>query len=223
MSQAISFRNVHKVFPGAEETIALKGMSFEIPKGSIAALYGPSGSGKSTVLNIASGMDTVTEGEVFVGQTILNNLSAQELTLFRRKHMGFVFQAYNLFPALSAVENVEMISLLQGISPSLARTAAVQALEKVGLSHRLNHKPSELSGGQQQRVAVARSIASKPDILFADEPTANLDSTTAVALIDLLFQLNKEHGTTILFSTHDEQILSRVQKLFKIKDGEILD
>lgn len=221
MSKKITFTKVKKIFNEAENLVALNDVSFTIDAGSIVALYGPSGSGKSTILNIASGMDQPTSGDVFIDDDKISSFSAADLTLYRRKNIGFVFQSYNLFPSLSAVENVEVISLLNGASASEAREKALKALQSVGLENRSSHKPSELSGGQQQRVAVARSIASNPHVLFADEPTANLDSHTAIALIDLLFELNRIHGTTIVFSTHDPQILTRVSRLIRIKDGEI--
>ncbi len=170
---------------------------------------------------MASGMDRPTKGEVYIGEDCISKYSPAELTLFRRQNMGFIFQSFNLFSSLSAVENVEIISLLNGRPAKEAREQALTSLEKVGLKDRVNHLPNQLSGGQQQRVAVARAIASNPHVLFADEPTANLDSQTALALIDSLFELNKLHGTTILFSTHDPQVLERVPRLIKIKDGMI--
>ena len=221
MSKKISFRNVTKIFDGAEKTVALKSIDFEISAGSIAALYGPSGSGKSTILNIASGMDLPSSGQVYIGDDLISELNASQLTLYRRENIGFIFQSYNLFPSLSAVENVEMIELLNGKNPTEVRKKSIEALEKVGLKDRIHYFPNQLSGGQQQRVAVARAIASNPHILFADEPTANLDSQTALSLIDLLFDLNQYHKTTILFSTHDSNILTRVPNLIKIKDGAI--
>jgi putative ABC transport system ATP-binding protein len=222
MSKRISFTKVKKIYPDAGNFVALNDVSFTIDAGSIVALYGPSGSGKSTILNIASGMDQPSTGEVFIADDKISSFSAQELTLYRRENIGFVFQSYNLFPSLTAVENVEIISVLNGVSAEDARSQATLALQRVGLGNKINHRPSELSGGQQQRVAVARSIASNPHILFADEPTANLDSHTAISLIDLLFELNQTHGTTIVFSTHDPQILTRVPRQIRVKDGQIL-
>jgi putative ABC transport system ATP-binding protein len=223
MSKKLIFTKVKKVFAEAEDLVVLHDISFTIEAGSIVALYGPSGSGKSTILNIASGMDQPTSGEVYIDQDKISSFNASQLTFYRRKHIGFVFQSYNLFPSLSAVENVELIALLNGVPAKEARDKAMTALKNVGLGDRTQHRPSELSGGQQQRVAVARSIASNPDILFADEPTANLDSQTAISLIELLFDLNKTYGTTIVFSTHDSQILTRVPRLIKLKDGYIVN
>lgn len=221
MSKKITFTKVKKIFAEAENFVALNDISFTIEAGSVVALYGPSGSGKSTILNIASGMDQPTSGDVFIAEDKISKFSAHELTLYRRENIGFVFQSYNLFPSLSAVENVELISVLNGVSADKAREQALLALKRVGLENRSYHRPNELSGGQQQRVAVARSIASNPHVLFADEPTANLDSQTAISLIDLLFELNQIHGTTIVFSTHDPQILTRVPRLIRVKDGQV--
>jgi putative ABC transport system ATP-binding protein len=221
MSKNIIFKEVRKVFSGAENLVALSDISFTIPAGTVAALYGPSGSGKSTILNIASGMDHPTSGDVYLGEDKISQFSSTDLVLYRRKNIGFVFQSFNLFPSLSAVENVELISLVNQVPARLARESALAALKSVGLENRVGHLPSQLSGGQQQRVAVARSIASNPHILFADEPTANLDSQTAILLIELFFELNRIHGTTIVFSTHDPQILSRNLTLIPIKDGRI--
>ncbi len=222
MANKIVFRNVTKVFSGAVLFEALKSISFEVASSGVAALYGPSGSGKSSILNLASGLDRPTKGEVLIGDQLISDLSGHDLTLFRRFHVGFIFQNYNLFPSLTALENVEMIDLLRGTPEETARAQAIVALEQVGLGDRLNNRPGELSGGQQQRVAVARAIASKPSVLFADEPTANLDSTTAKMLIDLFFALNEKMGTTVLFSTHDKSIISRVPQLIEVKDGELI-
>lgn len=220
MSKEIILDGVDKVYQKAESVTVLKNVTFKIKAGDIATLYGPSGSGKSTILNIVSGLDYPTKGRVLLGPEIISNLSAAELTLFRRKHVGFIFQNYNLFSGLSAVENVELISLLNGVEEKVARAEAEAALEKVGLRDRIHHHPGELSGGQQQRVAVARAIASKPSILFADEPTANLDSQTAKSIIELLFDLNRTVGTTILFSTHDNNIIEKVHTIIRVKDGQ---
>ncbi len=222
MSKNVILDSVSKVYKKSEPVTVLKSVSVKIKAGSIASLYGPSGSGKSTILNLASGLDYPTQGDIYLGEELISKMSAQELTVFRRRHIGFIFQSYNLFAGLSALENVEIISLLNGVDPKLAREQAFLALEKVGLKARQHYSPSELSGGQQQRVAVARAIASRPSIIFADEPTANLDSQTAKSIIDLLFELNHDIGTTILFSTHDENIIEKVGSVIRIKDGEIL-
>jgi putative ABC transport system ATP-binding protein len=222
MSREIVLDQVNKVYQKNEPVTVLNNVSFKIKASDIATLYGPSGSGKSTILNLASGLDLPTEGSIFLGSDRISAFDAHKLTIFRRQNIGFIFQGYNLFGGLSALENVEIISLLNGVDPAEARRAAAEALEKVGLKERQNHFPAELSGGQQQRVAVARAIASKPSVLFADEPTANLDSHTAQSIIELLFELNRSIGTTILFSTHDPNIIEKVHTIIKIKDGEII-
>lgn len=222
MSKDIILDSVNKVYKKSEPITVLKSVSLKVKAGTVASLYGPSGSGKSTILNLASGLDHPTNGSIYVGEELISVMNPQELTIFRRRNIGFIFQGYNLFSGLSAIENVEIISLLNGVNPKLAREEAALALEKVGLGHRKQYSPSELSGGQQQRVAVARAIASKPSVIFADEPTANLDSYTAKTIISLLFDLNQTAGATILFSTHDPTIIEQVSLVIKVKDGEIL-
>jgi putative ABC transport system ATP-binding protein len=222
MSKEINFDGIGKVFGKSEPVTVLDNVSFKVKAGDIATLYGPSGSGKSTILNLASGLDYPTRGKIILGTEVISGLSPHEMTLFRRKNIGFIFQNYNLFGGLNAIENVEIISLLNGVDRDVARNMAIAALEKVGLKDRQHHRPGELSGGQQQRVAVARAIASSPSILFADEPTANLDSHTAKSIIELLLELNREHGTTILFSTHDNNIIEKVNTVIKVKDGNLI-
>ena len=212
---------VSKIYAGASVVKALDRVDFELPRGAFAAIVGPSGSGKSTLLHIASGLDSPSQGEVILGGESLFKLSARELSRFRLNKIGFVFQAYNLFPVLSAVENVEFSSLARGDSSSTSRKRAMLALEKVGLSDRAHFFPNQLSGGQQQRVAVARALASEPQVIFADEPTANLDSQTAHQLIDLFQNLNREFGVTFLFSTHDSKIVDRVSLKLTMQDGRL--
>ncbi|RYG56466.1 ABC transporter ATP-binding protein, partial [bacterium] len=204
------------------QTPVVKGVSFQLHAGDFAALIGPSGSGKTTLLNLASGLDQPTSGEILCGGSRLDQLSASELTRFRADHVGFVFQAYNLFPVLTAVENVEYTSLIRGDSATEARARAREALDAVGLADKEHSIPSQLSGGQQQRVAVARSLATRPQLIFADEPTANLDTVTAQSLIELFEKLNRERGTTFLFSTHDSRIVERVKRRLYVQDGAIL-
>lgn len=185
-------------------------------------LMGPSGSGKTTLLNLASGLDHVSLGRIRVDNFDISRLSDRELCQFRREKLGFVFQAYNLFPALTAVENVEYTSLIRGESRKAARERAIQALEDVGLADKLNSFPSRLSGGQQQRVAVARALATHAKIIFADEPTANLDSKTAFQLIDMFEHLNRSHHVSFLFSTHDPRLVDRAHQKIEIRDGELV-
>jgi len=201
---------------------ALNGVSFTFARGSFAALVGPSGSGKTTLMNLASGLDRPTLGKIEVADQIISDMSQVELCKFRRTHIGFVFQAYNLFPSLNAIENVEFTSLIRGDDSVSSKNRAIQALKTVGLQDKLKSYPHQLSGGQQQRVAVARALATQPDIIFADEPTANLDSKTAQQLIDLFEFLHLEKKATFLFSTHDHRLLHRVQFQIQIEDGRIL-
>lgn len=200
---------------------ALDGVDLEIKPGEFLAIAGPSGSGKSTLLNLIGALDTPTGGEVIVDGQSLSGMSDADLAKLRRDRIGFVFQAYNLIPVLSALENVEYVMQLQGQSVSKRREAATKILREVGLGDMLDRRPVELSGGQQQRVAVARAIAAQPAIVLADEPTANLDSTTGVQLLEMMQRLNKEHGTTFVFSTHDPEVMERASRLVRLRDGKI--
>lgn len=220
-SAVLQFKNVSREYPGEIAVVAVKDVSFTLERGSFSALVGPSGSGKTTLLNLASGLDRPTHGEIKIGGHSISALNQSELSEFRRKHVGFVFQAYNLFPVLTALENVEFTSLIRGDDAKQARTRAQQALQQVGLASKLNSLPGQLSGGQQQRVAVARALATQPEIIFADEPTANLDSQTAMELIELFERMNQELGVTFLFSTHDHQLVQRVKTRIEMKDGQL--
>lgn len=208
-------------YPGEVPVVAVDDVSFHLPRGAFAAVLGPSGSGKTTLLNLASGLDQATTGRIRIAGQDVGKLGQTALCEFRRRHLGFIFQAYNLFPVLSAVENVEFTSLIRGDSPAEARKRAQEALGLVGLGHKLDARPTQLSGGQQQRVAVARALASQPDIIFADEPTANLDSKTAVSLIELFEKLNSELGVTFFFSTHDQKLADRVKTRLAMCDGKL--
>ncbi len=217
----LEFKNVSRFYPGPNTVPAVSHFSLKVYAGDFTALVGPSGSGKSTLLNLASGLDHPSEGEVWISGINLAELSQSQACELRRKHIGFVFQAYNLFPVLNAVENVEYTSLIRGDPPKIARSRAVEAMEVVGLADKLNSIPSELSGGQQQRVAVARALATQPDIIFADEPTANLDSQSALQLIELFEKINRELKATFFFSTHDQRLVDRVRKCITVQDGKI--
>jgi putative ABC transport system ATP-binding protein len=223
MEQAtvLKFVNVEKIFPGAPPVHAVNKVSLEIHRGDFAALIGPSGSGKSTMLNLAAGLDVPTHGTVTIGGKTVGGLSQAAMCELRREKLGFIFQSYNLFPVLTAVENAEYTCLIRGESKEAARAKAVKALEAVGLGDKQHRYPTELSGGQQQRVAVARALATEPDFILADEPTANLDSKTAQQLIDLFEELNRKLGVTFLFSTHDLHLVSRVRRKLEMHDGEL--
>jgi putative ABC transport system ATP-binding protein len=200
---------------------ALRGVSLTVEKGEFMALAGPSGSGKTTLLNIIGGIDAASSGEVKVDGRALGGMSRNELADLRRDRIGFVFQAYNLVPVLTASENAAYVLELRGV-PAAERRARVKALfERMGLGGFLDSKPLKMSGGQQQRVAVARAIVAEPAVVLADEPTANLDQATGAALIDLMRELNRERGTTVIFSTHDPMVLSRAERVVRLVDGQI--
>lgn len=216
------FDKVSRVYPGSPPVVALHNVSFELRQGAFAVLIGPSGSGKTTLLNLASGLDHASEGKICIDNHDITKLSAEQLTKFRRDKLGFVFQAYNLFPAFTAVENVEYTNLIRGEDRKLSRKRALQALHDVGLDDKVNSLPGQLSGGQQQRVAVARALATHAKIIFADEPTANLDSKTAFQLIDLFEQLNHKNHVSFLFSTHDARLVQRAHQKIEIADGQLV-
>ena len=200
---------------------ALRGINLTITAGEFTAIVGPSGSGKTTFLNIISGLDQPTEGKVWLSEELLSNMNGRQLSDFRRDNIGFVFQAYNLIRVLTVGENIEYIMLLQGIPKLERHQRVVDILEVVGLAGYIDRKPPQLSGGQQQRVAIARAMVSQPTIILADEPTANLDSKTGSELLDMMYQLNKRTGMTFVFSTHDQTVIERAQRLITLKDGLI--
>ena len=200
---------------------ALHEVSFTVEQGEFTAIVGPSGSGKTTLLNIIGGLDRPTSGSMEVGGTDMAGLSDNELIDFRKEHIGFVFQSYNLIPVLTAYENAEFVMLLQG-RPAEERKQRVQALmDAVGLREHMHRRPAQLSGGQQQRVAVARALAPRPDFILADEPTANLDSQSANTLLDIMAQLNREEHVTFIFSTHDQRVIERARRVITLVDGEV--
>ena len=221
---AIEVRDLEKKYDaGRVETPALRGISLAIEAGEFAAVAGPSGSGKTTLLNLIGCLDVPTAGKVFVSGTDTSLLSPSERAELRLNRIGFVFQAFNLIPVLTAFENVEFVMLLQKEDPATRREKSLTILREVGLAEYSDRRPNELSGGQQQRVAVARAIVSEPAIVLADEPTANLDSVTGSALLDLMEELNKKRGTTFLFSTHDRMVMRRAHRLIRLRDGRLRD
>ena len=218
----IEIRSVKKIYNTSSVAVeALKEISFTVHKGEFTAIVGPSGSGKTTLLNIIGGLDFVSSGSVLLNGNDITAMSEGALIDFRLHHIGFVFQAYNLIPVLTALENVDFVVFLQNVEKKERRQRAAELLSRVGLTDRMESKPSELSGGQQQRVAVARALASRPDFILADEPTANLDSHTAESLLDLMQDLNKEYGMTFIFSTHDSKVIKRARRVITLEDGEI--
>jgi putative ABC transport system ATP-binding protein len=219
----VSMTRVSKAYrQGATEVPALREMSLEVRRGEFTAISGPSGSGKTTALNLIGALDKPTSGTVLVDGHSLGTLSKTRLSHLRRDRIGFVFQAYNLVPVLTAYENAEMVMALQGVDFAERRARVMKVLDAVGLSGLEDRRPTQLSGGQQQRVAIARAIASEPAIVLADEPTANVDSETAEKLLDLMSVLNRDHGTTFLFSTHDPRVMARARRLVKMVDGRVV-
>lgn len=200
---------------------AVRGIDYRLSRGEFTAIIGPSGSGKTTFLNLMAGLDTPTEGKVWLSGRLISDMSGRELSDFRRDNIGFIFQAYNLFPVLTVEENVEYIMLLQGVPRKERHDRVMGILEKVGLADLSGRLPLKLSGGQQQRVAVARAMVSDPSLVIADEPTANLDSATSGELLDMMRQLNEDTGMTFLFSTHDEIVMERARKIVVLRDGRI--
>ena len=222
LAVAASCLNVFKIYgSGDSEVRALDGVSVEFAKGEFTAIMGQSGSGKSTLMHCAAGLDDVSSGQVSIGDVEISSLKEKDLTLLRRDHVGFIFQAYNLVPTLNAEENITLPMLLAGRSGDAAWIKTV--VDTVGLSNRLKHRPSELSGGQQQRVAVARALASRPDIIFADEPTGNLDSSTSGEILAFMQRAVREFDQTIVMVTHDPHAASYANRVVFLQDGKIVD
>ncbi|MDH5326977.1 MAG: ABC transporter ATP-binding protein [Gammaproteobacteria bacterium] len=218
----VSLNSVSKVYvQGKVKVKALDQVSLNIERGDFAALCGPSGSGKTTLLNLIGGLDSPSSGSVFLEQLDLAQLSRSELSTVRRDRIGFVFQAYNLIPVMTAFENAEFVMRLQNREKGQIHEKVMQVLKQVGLEGMEHRRPDEMSGGQQQRVAIARAIVTQPAIVLADEPTANVDSVTAEALLDLMQQLNRDSGVTFLFSTHDQRVMDRARRLITLHDGRI--
>lgn len=224
MEPVIEVQSVSKEFGEGETLVrALKSLSVNIERGEFTAVVGPSGSGKSTLFHMIGGLDKPTSGQIFLAGKTISSMSGGELSDYRRDHIGFVFQAYNLIPVLTVEENIEYVMLLQGIPPSERRERVHQMLSRLGLGDKHKRFPNQLSGGQQQRVAVARAMVSHPDIILADEPTANLDSKTGEDLLDLMKELHEREKMTFLFSTHDPMVMERAERLIRLKDGEVVE
>jgi putative ABC transport system ATP-binding protein len=218
----IEIKNLTKVYrENGNEVVAVDKVSLDFEQGEFTTIVGPSGSGKTTFLNMVGGIDSPTEGEIMVDNTDITRLRGSELINFRMWNIGFVFQSYNLIPVLTARENVEFIMFLQKQSKEARNNRSAEMLEAVGLSDRMNSRPSKLSGGQQQRVAVARALASKPKFILADEPTANLDSKSAEKLLEIMEILNHEHNTTFIFSTHDPRVVKKAHRVITLVDGKV--
>jgi len=223
MANIIEINNLTKIYKEDAEVVkALDNVSITISKGEFTAIVGPSGSGKTTLLNMIGGLDAPTSGTIVVDGIEVTKLSTNDLINFRRDNVGFVFQAYNLIPVLTAKENVTFIMDLQGVPTKQSSARAIELLKNVGLGDRIDARPSKLSGGQQQRVAVARALASKPKFILADEPTANLDGKSAETLLDIMEKLNEEENITFIFSTHDPRVMQKARRIITLEDGKIV-
>jgi putative ABC transport system ATP-binding protein len=219
----VKTENLEKIYKDEGPPVhALQGINLDVQKGEFLAIAGPSGSGKSTLLNLIGGLDEPTSGKIFLENTDLSTLNKGKLAQMRLFKLGFVFQAYNLIPVLTAAENVEFVLMQQGIPERERRRKTIRLLEELGIGEYANRRPNAMSGGQQQRVAVARAIASEPMLVLADEPTANLDSETAGSLLDLMRNLNQTKGITFIFSTHDPMVMERAERLVRLKDGKVI-
>ncbi len=218
----IRIEKLHKTYHRGTESIqAINGIDLEINKGSFIVILGPSGGGKSTLLNLIGGIDRPTSGSIRINNMMLETASEENLTLFRRDHIGFIFQFYNLLPALSAVENVSLPLLVKGVTFKQSKEKAELLLQKIGLQNRMNHPPTQLSGGEQQRVAIARSIISEPELILADEPTGDLDSNTAHEISILMHDLNRQLGLTFVVATHNPRLTDYADHVYELIDGKI--
>ncbi len=218
----INVSNLHKTYHDTEIPVkAVNGIDLDFAEGEFSSIVGPSGSGKTTFLNLLGGLDSPTQGQIKIGDINIGDLKSRQLIDFRLKNIGFVFQAYNLIPVLSAKENVAFIMELQKVPKAKREKRAQELLTEVGIGAKANNRPTKLSGGQQQRVSVARALASRPRFILADEPTANLDSKSTASLLDMMLKMNKESKITFIFSTHDERVVERARRVITITDGKV--
>ena len=223
MESLITVKNIRKVYRmGEERIVALDNVSLEISKGEIVCFLGVSGSGKSTFLNMVAGLEKPTKGEIFIGGIPLHTLNEEGVTLFRQKNIGFIFQAYHLLPMLTAVENISLPLIFRGVEKKQRETMAKEMLAAVGLAGYDNRKPSQMSGGQQQRVGIARALVGNPKIIFADEPTGNLDSHTSKEVMEIMMSKVRENNRTLILVTHDREISNYADRIVTIQDGNIL-
>jgi putative ABC transport system ATP-binding protein len=222
MAVIMKLEDVYRIYQMGQEKIhAVDGIDLSVEEGEILCLQGPSGSGKSTLLQMMAGLDRPTKGSIVFGKTHIEKLSERQLSLFRQKYIGFIFQSYYLIPTLTALENVTLPLMFRGVSRSRRSKVARELLDEVGLKDRMKHKPSQMSGGQQQRVSIARAFANDPRIVFADEPTGNLDTHTTREMMDLMMELANERKQTLVIVTHDTEITAYASRLIRIRDGKI--
>ena len=220
----IKATGIHKIYDTGEVKVeALRGVDLSIRRGEMVAVMGPSGCGKTTLLNILSGIDDITKGQVIIDGTSIHTMPDKKCTRYRAERMGFVFQSFNLLPVLSSAENIELPLLVSGVNPKKARQKAIEALDLVGLAGQENKRPLEMSGGQQQRVTIARALVNDPAIVWADEPTGNLDGETSVEVVDLLCRMNQEKSQTFVIVTHDLAVGRRTNRILRMADGEIIE
>jgi ABC-type lipoprotein export system ATPase subunit len=219
----IEAQKVQKIYRSGQLRVeALRSIDMTVVKGEMVAIMGPSGCGKTTLLNCLAGLDTIDEGDIFIQGDNLRDLSDNERTAYRARHMGFIFQDFNLLPMLNAVENVELPMLISKVPSRKARNRAMEMLDRVGLADRARHRPAELSGGQRQRVTIARALTNNPAIIWADEPTGNLDSESANDVMDLLCRFNREYGQTLVLVTHALEVGQRANRIIRMQDGNIV-
>lgn len=223
MEEIIKINNLRKIYQmGNEKVVALNGISATIQKGEICSIFGTSGSGKSTLLNQLAGMEKPTQGNIFIGKTDITKLEEEQITLFRQKYIGFIFQAYNLLPNMTALENVSVPLMFRGMEKRKREKIAADFLKKVGLEKRMHHFPSQMSGGQQQRVGIARAFASFPQIIFADEPTGNLDTGTTAQIMEMIVDMAQKNKQTIILVTHDPAMTDYADHIISLIDGNIV-
>jgi len=219
----IEIKKLRKVYSDTKIPVkAVNGIDLDFEEGEFTAIVGPSGCGKTTFLNMVGGLDSPTEGEITIDGINISHLKPRQLVDYRLNNIGFVFQAYNLIPVLTAIENVAFIMQLQGRSKKDRNSRAKELLDAVGIGDKLNNRPGDLSGGQQQRVSVARALASKPKFILADEPTANLDSKSTNDLLDMMLKMNKESNITFIFSTHDQRVMDKARRIVTLEDGRVI-
>jgi len=221
--KVLELKNVHKIYSSTHvEVHAVNGVDLEFESGEFAAIVGPSGSGKTTLLNMIGGLDKPSQGQILIDGTDLSTLKPSKVIDFRMRHIGFVFQSYNLIPVLTASENIEFIMNLQKWPKEKRNNRTMELLKSVGLADRIKSRPAELSGGQQQRIAVARALASKPKFILADEPTANLDSKSTQSLLEIMEKLNRDENITFIFSTHDARVMQKARRVITLEDGKVV-